>query len=251
MGYTTGKKGIELIKSFEGCKLTAYKCPAGVWTIGYGHTLGVTSGQSITQAQAETFLKVDLASFEKSINSYVKVSIHQNQFDALVSFSYNCGSTALKNSTLLKKLNAGDYSGATAEFAKWNKAGGKELAGLTRRRAAETALFNDYSCNTESNETKASGATSSGTTASSGTGSTVKVDSAEKKDASLAGTYKVTASSLKLRAGAGTNKTIIAEMPCGAKVQCYGYYTTVSGVKWLYVVYNGKTGFASSQYLKE
>lgn len=96
------------------------------------------------------------------------------------------------------------------------------------------------------NGSKASGETS-GTTASA----TIKAESAKSKDTSLAGTYKVTASALNLRTGAGTNKTILAVMPNGAKVQCYGYYTSVSGTKWLYIVYNGITGFASSTYLKK
>lgn len=141
MSKTTSSNGIKLIKQFEGCKLTAYKCPAGVWTIGYGHTAGVKSGQKITQAQADTYLKSDLKKFENAVNSCVKVSINQYQFDALVSFTYNCGAGALKTSTLLKKLNKKDYAGAAKEFAKWNKANGKVLDGLTKRRAAEAQLF--------------------------------------------------------------------------------------------------------------
>ena len=137
----TSKTGINLIKQFEGCSLTAYKCPAGAWTIGYGHTGGVTQGQKITQAQAEAYLITDLGAYEKYVNQYVKVRINQNQFDALVSFTYNCGPGALKTSTLLRKLNAGDYKGAAAEFPRWNKGGGKVLNGLIRRRAAEKALF--------------------------------------------------------------------------------------------------------------
>ena len=133
--------GIDLIKSFEGCSLTAYKCPAGVWTIGYGHTSGVRAGQKITQKQAEEFLKSDLTLYEKGVEKAVRVKLNQNQFDALVSFSYNCGVGALRNSTLLKKLNAGDYKGSSAEFPRWNKANGRILAGLKRRRAAEKALF--------------------------------------------------------------------------------------------------------------
>lgn len=137
----TSKTGLNLIKQFEGCRLTAYRCPAGVWTIGYGHTGGVKEGQKITQVQADAYLATDLGRYEKSVNEYVKVTINQNQFDALVSFTYNCGPGALKGSTLLRKLNAGDYTGAAAEFPRWNKAGGKVLNGLIRRRAAEKALF--------------------------------------------------------------------------------------------------------------
>lgn len=135
------QKGIDLIKSFEGCRLAAYKCPAGVWTIGYGHTSGVRAGQKITQKQAEDFLKSDLQVYEKGVEKAVRVKLNQNQFDALVSFSFNCGLGALKNSTLLKKLNAGDYKGASAEFPRWNKANGRILAGLKRRRKAEKTLF--------------------------------------------------------------------------------------------------------------
>ena len=137
----TSSKGLELIKQFEGCKLKAYLCPAGVWTIGYGHTATAKQGMTITQAKAVELLKSDLARFEASVNAYVKVPINQNQFDALVSFSFNVGSGALKSSTLLRKLNARDYNGAAEEFKRWNKAGGKVLAGLVKRREAERALF--------------------------------------------------------------------------------------------------------------
>lgn len=146
MTRKTATKGIELIKEFEGCRLTAYKCPAGVWTIGYGHTgtvdgKAIASGMTITAAKATELLRKDLATFEAAVNSYVTAPITQNMFDALVSFAFNCGAGALKGSTLLKKLNAKDYNGAAAEFARWNKAGGKVLAGLTRRRRMESILF--------------------------------------------------------------------------------------------------------------
>lgn len=137
----TSQKGIDLIKKFEGCRLEAYKCPAGVWTIGYGHTKGVQNGQKITQAQAEEFLIEDLKVYEKAVESCVKVPLSQNQFDALVSFCYNCGSGALKTSTLLRLLNEGKYSEAGEQFLRWNKAGGKVLVGLTRRREEERELF--------------------------------------------------------------------------------------------------------------
>ena len=142
----TNDTGIRLIKSFEGCKLTAYQCPAKKWTIGYGHTgkvdgASITKGLKITDAKAIELLKEDLTSFEKSVNNLVKVKLSENQFAALVSFTYNVGSGNLKRSTLLRKLNAGDYIGAAAEFSKWNKAGGIVLAGLTRRRKEEQALF--------------------------------------------------------------------------------------------------------------
>lgn len=137
----TSQKGIDLIKQFEGCRLAAYKCPAGKWTIGYGHTQGVKAGDKITRSQAEEYLKGDLATFEKGVEKAVKVKLNQYQFDALISFTYNCGLGALKSSTLLKKLNAGDYKGASDEFLKWNKSNGRVLAGLKRRRKAEKILF--------------------------------------------------------------------------------------------------------------
>lgn len=142
----TGKKGLDLIKSFEGCKLEAYLCPAKRWTIGYGHTGTVDgnqicAGMKITTGKAVMILIDDLERFESAVNKYVKVPITQNMFDALVSFAYNIGDGAFIGSTLLKKLNAKDYAGAAAEFKKWNKAGGQVLTGLTRRRKAEQTLF--------------------------------------------------------------------------------------------------------------
>ena len=137
----TGNKGIELIKHFEGCELEAYKCPAGVWTIGYGHIKGVKEGMKITEMQAEEMLKSELHEYEGYINDYVTVRLNQNQFDAMVSWVYNLGGGNLRASTLLKVLNAGDYDGVPAQMLRWNKAGGKVLEGLTRRRQAEADLF--------------------------------------------------------------------------------------------------------------
>ena len=142
-------KGIALIKEYEGCKLKAYKCSAGVWTIGYGHTRGVKAGDVITQAQADAFFLEDIKAFERDVNSLLKVPVTQGMFDALVSFAFNVGSDidadtvaeGLGDSTLLKKVNAGDKAGAANEFAKWNKAAGKVVAGLVRRREAERKLF--------------------------------------------------------------------------------------------------------------
>tara|TARA_R100000234_G_C4943136_1_gene153823 strand:+ start:364 stop:792 length:429 start_codon:yes stop_codon:yes gene_type:complete len=136
-----GQKGIDLIKHFEGCELNAYKCPAGVWTIGYGHIKGVSEGMSITQEQAEQMLLDELKEYENYINELVVVDLSQNQFDALVSWVYNLGPANLQSSTLLKVLNSGDYSGVPAQIERWNKAGGKVLEGLIRRREAESALF--------------------------------------------------------------------------------------------------------------
>lgn len=146
MKNSISKVGIDLIKSFEGCYLKAYKCPAGVWTIGWGTTEPIDGvkpheGMVITQKQADELLIKNLKGYENAVNEYVTYSINQNQFDALVSFAYNCGNGALKTSTLLKKLNAGDVHGAANEFLRWNKANGKVLNGLTRRREAERKLF--------------------------------------------------------------------------------------------------------------
>ena len=144
--------GLKLVKTFEGKHNTGYLCPAGVWTIGYGHT-GSTLGQSspkgmtITDEQIDILLKEDMKRFEKAVLRSVAVALTQNQFDALVSFAFNVGAGALATSTLLKKLNAGDYAGAAEQFLVWNKATNPQtkkkvaLAGLTRRRQAERHLF--------------------------------------------------------------------------------------------------------------
>ncbi len=135
-------KGINLIKQFEGLELKAYKDSVGVLTIGYGSTgPHVTVGMTITESQAETLLKKDLSRFEKGVDDLVTVPLNQNQFDALVSFSFNLGLGNLKSSTLLRKLNSLDYIGAANEIPRWDKAGGKILKGLTRRRLAEKELF--------------------------------------------------------------------------------------------------------------
>jgi lysozyme len=144
----TGNEGIELIKTFEGFRSAPYKCPAGIPTIGYGATFypngkKVTmADKSITEVEATELLKSMLKSFEKYVDSYCVDSITQNQFDALVSFCYNLGPANLKSSTLLKKVNANPNDPTiNAEFMKWTKAGGKTLAGLVRRREAESKLY--------------------------------------------------------------------------------------------------------------
>ncbi|AOP86667.1 muraminidase [Enterobacter kobei] len=142
----TSDKGIALIKEFEGCKLTAYQDSVGVWTIGFGWTQPVDgkpirAGMTIKQETAERLLKTGLVSYESDVSRLVKAGLTQGQFDALVSFTYNLGARSLSTSTLLRKLNSGDYAGAADEFPRWNKAGGKVLNGLTRRREAERALF--------------------------------------------------------------------------------------------------------------
>lgn len=136
------EEGLDIIKSFEGLELKTYKDSVGVLTIGWGSTGShVKPGMVITKGQAEELLKQDVSRFEKGINDLVKVPLTQNQFDALVSFSFNLGLGNLKSSTLLRKLNMSDYSGAAGEFLRWNKAGGKVLNGLTRRRQAEKDMF--------------------------------------------------------------------------------------------------------------
>lgn len=137
----TSAEGIALIKKFEGCELKAYQCSAGVWTIGYGHTKDVEEGDTISKDQAEEMLVEELHEYENYVNEYVNVALSQNQFDALVSWVYNLGPANLQSSTLLKVLNSGDYSGVPAQIERWNKAGGKVLEGLIRRREAESALF--------------------------------------------------------------------------------------------------------------
>jgi spore coat assembly protein SafA len=135
------QNGLDMIKGFEGLRLSAYQDSAGVWTIGYGHTGNVKPGDRITQAQAEDLLQKDTAWAQQAVRDQVKVPLTQGQFDALTSFTFNLGAGALEKSTLLKKLNAGDYAGAQAEFGKWVHAGGQVLQGLVRRRAAEAELF--------------------------------------------------------------------------------------------------------------
>ena len=132
---------VDLIKKFEGCKLTAYLCPAGVLTIGYGHTREVQEGQVITIDIAERLLKDDIAEAEEDIRKVLKVTLNVNQMAALVSFVFNFGLTKFASSTLLRRLNEGRLSEASMEFLKWNKSGGKVLPGLTKRRQAEKALF--------------------------------------------------------------------------------------------------------------
>jgi lysozyme len=134
-------EGLELIKKFEGCELKAYKCPAGVWTIGYGHIKGVEEGMEITKEQAEEMLKEEVVEYENYVNTAVSVPLSQNHFDALVSWVYNLGNGNLTSSSMLNVLNAGDYEGVPAQIKRWNKAGGKVLEGLVRRREAEALLF--------------------------------------------------------------------------------------------------------------
>lgn len=132
--------GIELIKQFEGCKLTAYQDTGGVWTIGVGHTKGVKPGQTITMAEADAFLRADLADAESAVRRLFPVTT-QGQYDALVSFTFNLGEGQVSASTLRKKHNAEDYAGAAAQFGAWVYDNGVRLKGLERRREAEAKLY--------------------------------------------------------------------------------------------------------------
>tara|TARA_R100000995_G_C3476780_1_gene121411 strand:+ start:90 stop:533 length:444 start_codon:yes stop_codon:yes gene_type:complete len=137
----TSAEGIALIKKFEGLELDSYQCSANVWTLGYGHTQGVAEGDSCSEEEAEIILVNDLKEFETYVNALVDVELDQNQFDALVAWTFNLGPTNLRTSTLLKKLNAGDYNDVPSEIKRWNRAGGQVLDGLIRRREAEALLF--------------------------------------------------------------------------------------------------------------
>ena len=137
----TSPKGIALIKEFEGLRLKAYKCPGGVWTIGYGHTTGVKPGMVISEAQAEEYLKADLIAFERYLNG-LGLALNQNQFDALVSFIYNVGTGNFSNSTLLRKVRANPQDNSIMdEFLRWVYSKGRVLPGLQRRRLAEMKLY--------------------------------------------------------------------------------------------------------------
>ena len=133
--------GVELLTHFEGLKLEAYQDSVGVWTIGYGHTKGVVSGMKVTESQANNLLRTELIEYQNYINEMVNVELSQCQFDALVCWVYNLGPTNLRSSTLLKLLNQGDKFLVPEQIRRWNKAGGKVLKGLVRRREAEALMF--------------------------------------------------------------------------------------------------------------
>ena len=135
------KTGIELLKHFEGCELKAYQDSVGVWTIGYGHTKGIYEGLEITQLEAEKMLQDELPEYEGYITDKVVPMLQQHEYDALVCWVYNLGPTNLSSSTMLKKLNAGEFKEVPFQMKRWDKAGGQPLLGLTRRRNAEALLF--------------------------------------------------------------------------------------------------------------
>ena len=140
------EEGLSLIKSFEGLRLKAYKCPAGVWTIGYGSTEGVKPGMTITREEAEALLKKDIERFEIGVEKVIdeNITLTSNQFSALVSFSFNVGLENFKKSTLLKMINKGNKDELEAihyQFRRWVYANKKVLPGLQRRREAEFKLY--------------------------------------------------------------------------------------------------------------
>lgn len=135
------RDGLAIIKCYEGLKLEAYLCPGGRWSIGYGHTTGVKEGDTCTAEQAEQWLIEDIETAKRSVASLVDVPVTDDQFSALVSLVFNIGSAAFRSSTLLRKLNYGEYLSAGQEFSRWTKAGGKDQPGLIRRRKSERELF--------------------------------------------------------------------------------------------------------------
>lgn len=142
MAMRTSSIGLQLIEHFEGLRTTAYRCPAGVWTIGIGHTSGVKQGTTCSVEQAREWLRSDVAHAERCVNDAVRgTRLNQAQFDALVSFVFNLGCGAFLRSTMLKLLNAGKVADVGPQFARWTRAGSRVLDGLVRRRAAERKLF--------------------------------------------------------------------------------------------------------------
>jgi lysozyme len=134
--------GMALTKSFEGLRLTAYQDVAGIWTIGYGHVgPAILAGMTISEADAEALLRADLADAVGCVNRAVRVTITQNQFDAMVDFCFNAGRGNFLQSTLLRKVNLKDFAGAAVQFGLWVHAGGEVVSGLVRRRKAEAAVF--------------------------------------------------------------------------------------------------------------
>ena len=140
--FRYSERGLALTKSFEGLRLEAYQDCGGVWTVGYGHTgPGVVEGMTVNDAEAEVLLLADLDDAVACVNRKVMVAISQSQFDAMVDFSFNAGRGNFLKSTLLRKVNAGDFAGAAAQFGLWVHAGGEVVPGLVRRRKAEADMF--------------------------------------------------------------------------------------------------------------
>ena len=134
--------GLQMMMKAEGLRLEAYRCPANVLTIGYGHTgADVVEGMLINEAQAEALLKKDIEFAERGVREYAAVPLTQGQFNSLVDFAFNCGVGAMRGSTMLRRLNSKDYAGAADALLLWNQAGGRVMAGLTKRRQEEKAMF--------------------------------------------------------------------------------------------------------------
>lgn len=197
--------GVALVKQFEGLYTQAYRCPAGVWTIGYGHTEGVTPGMSISEKQADKFLKDDLADAGDQVTRLVKVPLSDHQFAALSSFVFNVGAGSLAGSTLLRRLNAGDYQCVPSELAKWVKATDPRtgqrisLPGLVKRRAAEGVLWLQRD---------------DGDAFASSTEMPQNVQADEERNL-----YSITArEGLRLRAGAGVQFDVLQLVPFGTRV---------------------------------
>lgn len=216
------KNGLNLIKQFEGCKLTAYKCPAGVWTIGYGTTgkidgKAICEGMKITKAKAEKLLAADCVKFEKLVAKYdEKYHFNQNQFDALVSFAYNIGSIdqlTAKGTRSIKEISE--------KILAYNKAAGKELAGLTRRRKAEKALFDKVFVSESSSSSK------------NGVSSNKYVT--------------VTANALNCRNKPNMSGQIVGVFKKGTKLEL----VKKTNSSWYQVKYRNVSGYCAAQYLKE
>ena len=191
-------KGLDLIKKFEGCRLKAYKDPAGVWTIGWGHTKGVKAGDEITQEQADKLLRDDLAVYETKVDKYDnKYHWNQNQFDALVSFAYNIGSIDQLTSNGRRSIKT-----ISDKILEYNKAGGKKLEGLVRRRKAEKALFDEaVQGDSSAVEPQPNNSTPTETEAK---------DEAQASSYKVGGVYTVSVrSALNVRKGAGKNYDLV------------------------------------------
>lgn len=211
------KDGLDFIKNYEGLRLKAYKVldSEKYYTIGYGHYgADVRFGQEITKARADELFKQDVSRFEKAVNRLVKVDLNQNQFNALVSFAYNVGEGALASSTLLEKLNRGDYKGASAEFPRWNKSGGKVLAGLTKRREKERKLF----------DTKTTSSTKTKSASNSGS-STYTVKSGD----TLSEIAQANDTTVKQLMALNSGIKNANEISVGQKIKLPGTYTVKSG----------------------
>lgn len=215
-------KGLDLIKKFEGCRLKAYKDPAGVWTIGWGHTKGVKAGDEITQEQADKFLRDDLAVYETKVDKYDnKYHWNQNQFDALVSFAYNIGSIDQLTSNGRRSIKT-----ISDKILEYNKAGGKKLEGLVRRRKAEKALFDEV--------VEGDSSTVNSQPNNSTPKETEAKDEAQASPYKVGGVYTVSVrSALNVRKGAGKNFDLVGfrNLTPDGKAHANHYGALLNGTK--------------------